>query len=303
MKVILIAGGTGLIGQRLSEQLEARGYQVRLLSRTPGKKANREAFAWNPAKNEIDPKALEGVYGVINLAGAGIADKRWTDARKKLIIDSRVEGTHLLAKTLRALASPPAAYVAASAMGIYGDRGDEWLDEESTTGTGFLSESTLAWEKSVQAVEQTSVRTVRLRIGIVLSMQGGALEKMLLPSKFRLATYFGSGRQWYSWIHIDDLCRMFVFALENEALHGAYNAVAPYPAPNKQFTEAIGQAMDKPGLPVPAPAFGLRLVLGEMADVILNSTRVRAEKIQKAGFDFEYPQLEPALRDILQREV
>jgi uncharacterized protein (TIGR01777 family) len=303
MKSILIAGGTGLVGSRLSALLEAHGYQVRLLSRKPGMVDGRQAFSWKPSKGEIDPSALEGLHAVINLAGAGIADARWTEARKKLIIDSRVDGTHLLAQKLSELPKPPKVYLAASAMGIYGDRGDAWMEEQSAPGNDFLSKSTLAWEQAIDEVEQRGIRTVRLRIGIVLSTKGGALEKMMLPAKFRLGTYFGNGRQWYSWIHIDDLCQMFLFALENEALHGAYNAVSPNPERNRAFTLAIGEALDKPVLPLPAPAFGLRLAMGEMASVILNSTRVRADKIQQAGFRFQFPELVPALRDVLQKQI
>ncbi len=303
MPTVLIAGGTGLIGMRLSELLRENGYEVLHLSRKEDKNAAFPAYRWDVEKGEIDESAVAKSDYVINLAGAGIADKPWTEARKRLIIESRTQSARLLLATFQKLNKKPAAYLSGAAIGYYGNRGDEWMEETEKPGTGFLSESCILWEKAIQEVMNSGIRTVALRIGIVLSTRGGALEKMMLPLQLLTATYFGDGKQWYSWIHIDDVCRMFLFAIQKESMQGFYNAVAPTPLRNKAFTQALVIASGKPALLLPAPAFALRLALGEMADTILGSTKVSAKKIQDAGFAFNFPTIEVALKDLFKKKI
>ncbi|MEO1436856.1 MAG: TIGR01777 family oxidoreductase, partial [Bacteroidota bacterium] len=302
-KCILITGGSGLVGSRLSVLLKEKGHEVRHLSRSPKSNAVFPSFKWNINEQYIDSEALKGVDVIIHLAGAGIADKRWTDARKQLIISSRVESTRLLYRTIDKLENPPESFLAAAAVGLYGDRGDEQLTEESEPGSGFLAESCIAWENALDELDHPKVRLVKLRIGIVMSTQGGALEKMLLSFHARLGTYFGKGKQFYPWIHIEDLSRMFIWAIENPEIAGTFNAVAPEPQRNKALTEKIAKALDKPSLIVPAPEFGLRLAMGEMADVVMVSANVSNEKIAKAGFKYQHPELVSALKDLLKRKI
>ena len=298
-ETVLIAGGTGLVGSRLSFLLKEKGYQVIHLSRTANPDATYPAYAWDLNKMSIDQKAVEQADYIISLAGAGIADKPWTQQRKQLIIDSRVNSNVLLWDTIKQLDKQPKAFIAASAIGYYGDSGESIVDERSTYGSGFLTESTIQWEAAIQDNQLESVRTVLLRIGVVLSTKGGALPKMMMPFKFMTATYFGDGRQWYSWIHIDDLANLFIAAIEKASMKGVYNAVAPKPVRNKAFTETIGKVLNKKSILVPAPTFALRIGLGEMADAVLFSTRVSADKTLESGFKFQYPDLEVALKDII----
>lgn len=299
MSTILIAGGTGLIGKRLSDMLSRQGHTVHHLSRSARPDATYKTFQWKPSKNEIDKAALSSADYVINLAGAGIADKRWTDKRKKLIIDSRVSGNELFAEMLPQFPNVK-AYISASAIGYYGDRGTTVLTEEDGPGNeGFLPESVIAWEKSIGLVAATGIRTVIVRIGIVLSAKGGALEKLLLPFKAWLGVYFGDGKQVYSWIHRDDLSRIFVQAVKNDDMQGVYNGVAPNPVTNKDFTKITAKALDKSALIVPSPEFAMRLAMGEMADVVLTGSNVSSKKIEATGFDFKFPLLDTALEDLL----
>jgi len=300
MPTVLIAGGTGLIGTRLSQLLRETGFEVRHLSRTEDLQATFPAYQWDIASAYIDPRACEEVDAVINLAGAGIADKPWTQARKKLIIDSRVLTTRLLKEYIESERLSAKTYLASSAIGFYGDRGEELMTETDQPGQGFLSESTQEWEAAIDEVRQTGIRTVSIRIGVVLSLMGGALPKIIEPMRFGLASYFGNGRAWYSWIHIDDLCRIFIHALQKEDLDGIYNGVAPNPVRNKELVEMLRQVSAHKALLMPAPKPALRLMLGEMADVVLGSTQVSADKIQASGFEFTYPKLRAALEDLLQ---
>lgn len=304
MKNILIAGGTGLVGNRLSYLLTQKGYQVSHLSRQANPQAVYPAYRWDLDDFFIDETALQNADHLINLAGAGIADKRWTDARKRLIIDSRVKGNELIGQKITQFPNIK-SYVSASAIGYYGDRsGKKRLSESAPPGDdGFLSESVRLWEQSIEQVVATGIRTVVIRIGIVLSTKGGALEKLLLPFNVRLGTYFGDGQQVYSWIHIDDLCRQFIRAIEEETMNGIYNGVAPNPVTNKVFTEVTAHALDKPSLILPAPAFAMRLAMGEMADVVLSGSNVSSEKIEAEGFSFEFPNLEGAVRDLVKRGI
>lgn len=303
MATVLIAGGSGLIGSHLSRLLFDKGYKVIHLSRSNKPDAPFTTYKWDVESQYIEEEAIRQADYVVNLAGAGIADQRWTPARKKVIIDSRVNSARLLLGAFEKFKRRPKAYVSIVGIGYYGDRGNEWMEETSPPGKGFLPESSQAWENAVAEVAAAGIRTVAVRTGIVLSTQGGALVKMLLPMKMLTATYFGDGSQWYSWIHIDDICRILIQAIENESMQGTYNGVAPNPATNKEFIRQLAEAYGGPIVMLPAPVFALRLALGEMATAILDSTRVSSRKIQETGFEFQFPELSAAFRDLFDRKI
>lgn len=299
MPTVLIGGGSGLIGTRLSQLLAEQGYEPLHLSRKQRPNAEYPTYQWDTEALTIDDEAVKAADYVINLAGAGIADKPWTNARKELIISSRVRTAQLFKKAFERTGHQPKAYISSSAIGYYGDRGEQLLTEGDAPGQGFLSESTQAWERSIKKVAETGIRTVGLRIGIVMSTNGGALPKMLIPFQFYSGTYFGDGQQWYSWVHIDDICRLFIHALETESMEGFYNGVAPQPVRNKALVEAIKKAKNSPAIIMPAPTFALRLALGEMADAILDSAKVSAAKTLETGFAYEFPTIDTAMESLL----
>lgn len=298
---VLIAGGTGLVGSFLSNLLINSGFEIGILTRNVDKKSKYPLVYWNPMKGEIDEDKLNDYSIIINLAGAGIADKRWTSDRKKLIIESRVEGNALLNMTFKKLNWRPNLYVSASAIGFYGDRGAEILDEDSSNGKGFLAETTKIWEEAIALVEAR--RKVVFRIGIVLSNQGGALPQMVLPTKFGMGNYFGDGSQFTSWIHIEDLCQQILFAITNENINGIYNSVAPNPISQKEWIQSILKVYDKTRLLLPVPSFAIKLALGEMAAVVLEGAKVSSQKIENMGYKFLYPTIKEALEDIKERNV
>jgi len=303
-KTILITGGTGLIGNRLTELLLEKGHKVRYLSRNPQKTDKIPAYKWDIAKQEIDPQAFAGVDAIVHLAGAGIADKKWDKERKKVILESRTKSTQLLKKYLLETDHQIKAFVGASAIGYYGyDSGGVWKKEDSRFGDDFLATVTKAWEEEVDALakECKTIRTVKLRIGIVLSENGGALKEMVKPIKWGVGAPLGPGDQFMSWIHIDDLCRMFIYAIENDDLQSAYNAVAPNPITNKEFTKIAAKALKKPLWLPNVPAFVLKLILGEMASMILGGSRISCEKIEKTGFQFQFTEASTAVSDLLKR--
>ena len=293
MRQILITGGSGLVGKRITELLEKKGYEVAWLSRSP---QTQKTFLWEVEQGKIDPEAIEWADAIIHLAGAGVAEKRWTSERKKLILESRTKSTELLFKAIQGAVHKPNAFISASAVGYYGFNTGPILVEETTSpGDDFLAQVVIAWENEVKKIESLSIRTVMLRIGIVLDAEGGALGEMLKPP---VAAPLGSGDQWMSWIHLEDLARMFVFALEKTTLQGIYNAVAPNPATNQQLTKEAASAKGKSYVGIGVPGFALKLVLGEMAAMVLGGNRVSSQKIQKTGFEFEFSELKPALKDI-----
>ena len=294
---ILVSGSSGLVGSALVPFLTTSGHSVtRLVRSSPGKDEAR----WDPAAGTIDAASLEGHDAVVHLAGENIAE-RWTPERKARIKDSRVKGTRLLAETLGRLAQPPKVLVAASAIGYYGDRGDALLREDSASGSGFLAEVAREWEAATAAAATKGIRVVNLRSGVVLSPRGGALAKMLLPFKLGLGGVVGSGKQHWSWIALDDLLGIILFALNTETLKGPVNAVSPKPVTNSEFTKTLGRVLWRPTI-FPMPAFAARLALGEMADeLLLSSTRVDPAKLVAAGYPFRFPELEAALRHLLRR--
>lgn len=299
MPVTLLAGGTGFVGTRLATLLRQKGHIVRLLVQKP---AGEEQFAWNTQTGYIDEKAVAGADFIINLAGAGIADKRWSEARRRQIIDSRVKSTQLLLQAIERSGHQPTAYVSASAIGYYGNSGEKrMLETDAPADHKFMVQCCEQWEQAADSVAALSIRTVKLRTGVVLGKDGGALLEFLKPLRFGLGTYFGDGQAWYSWIHLDDICRAYIWALETPEAEGVYNAVAPCPVRIKPLAEALVRARRKPAVVVPVPAFALRLWFGEMSSTILNSNLVSAEKIGQAGFTFEYPVLEDALQAIFRK--
>lgn len=298
MANILIGGGTGFVGRFLSQKLREKGHHVTHLSRTERIDAEFPAYHWDIPKGIIDKTAVAQADYVINLAGAGVADGRWTATRKKIIIDSRVESTKLLAKTFKELGHQPKLYLSAAATGFYGNQGEQLQTEDDSPGDGFLSESCILWEKSVEAVADQGIPVFVNRTGIVLHPGGGALEKMLIPLNFYISGYFGSGQQWYSWIHMEDMVNTYVYAIEKQ-LTGAYNCVAPNPARNKELAAALPKAMNKNALLMPVPTFAIKLVFGEMSHTILDSCKVSADKLIDSGFSFKYPELMPALKSLL----
>lgn len=299
MKIVLIAGGTGLVGTRLSEMLLEKGYQVRLLSRNP---KGAEQFFWNPAKGLMDEQALTGVNAVINLAGAGIADKRWTRARKRELIDSRVQSGTLLRQAIQKMERPPEVYLSASAIGYYGNSGEKKMVEtDAPVDDSFMTHCCRVWEQAAQTSGTKQIRTVILRIGIVLDSDGGALPELVKPMYFGIAPWFADGSAWWSWIHLEDVCRMFIWALETPDIEGIYNAVGPHPVRNMELLHTIRRVLGRVALPIPAPTFALKFILGEMSAVVLNSNLISADKISAAGFKFQYPELEPALAEIFSK--
>ena len=289
---ILISGASGLIGSAIKTALHARGDRVLSLTRRATRSDSE--ITWDPAANVLDPSRLVDIDGVIHLAGENIAAGRWTAAQKARIRDSRVQGTGLLAQTLAQLPAPPSAFISASAIGYYGNRGDELLTEDSLPGEGFLPEVSVAWERAAHPAAEAGIRTVHPRIGIVLSRNGGALAKMRLPFKLGLGGTIGSGNQYMSWITLDDLVSVFLFALDNESISGAVNAVSPTPVTNREFTKTLARVLSRPAI-FPVPAFAVKLALGEMADaLLLASTRVISTRLENTAF--AHSDLESALQ-------
>jgi len=298
---IALSGATGLVGSALACFLTTGGHTVRALVRRAPRAGSNE-IRFDPASGTLDAQALANCDAVVHLAGESIASGRWTDAKKERIRSSRVEGTRLLAEALSRLATPPHVLVCASAIGFYGDRAEETLDEASAPGTGFLSDTCRAWEEASTSAERAGIRVVRLRIGVVLAAGGGALARMVTPFSLGLGGRVGHGGQWMSWIALDDLIGAIHFALLENESHGPVNAVAPEPTRNAQFSTTLARVLHRPALlPLPAPV--VQAALGEMGrELLLGSTRVTPNKLQAAGFRFRHPSLEAALRFELGRD-
>jgi uncharacterized protein len=294
---ILVTGSTGLVGSTLIPVLTAEGHRVSCLVRSKSKMGNRDTY-WDPAAGELYSPGLEGLDAVVHLAGESIAGGRWTAARKARIRDSRIQGTRLLSQTIAQLARPPKVFISASAVGYYGDRADEVLTEQSPPGSNFLAGVCHEWESATEPAAQHGIRVVILRLGVVLSSKGGALAKMLTPFRMGVGGIVGSGKQYMSWIAIDDLVRIIIHALKTESFNGPTNAVAPNPVTNAEFTKSLGRALRRPTV-FPMPAFAARLALGKMADeLLLASARVVPPKLLASGFVFRHPDLESALADL-----
>jgi uncharacterized protein (TIGR01777 family) len=294
---VLVTGSSGLIGTALVEALHARGDTVR---RAVRRTATGGDVQWDPVAGKLDAAALDGVDAVVNLAGAGIGDHRWTDAYKAEVVDSRVKGTALLARTIaERTGARPAVLVSGSAIGYYGNRGDEQLDETSAPGTDFLADLCVQWEAATAPAQQAGVRVAHIRTGIVLSPKGGALKKQLPLFKLGLGGSFGSGKQWQSWISIDDEIAAILHVLDHD-VRGAVNLVAPNPVTNREFTRTLGHALHRPAV-FPIPKFGPALLLGSelTSSLLFFSQRVRPATLEASGFSFGNPTLESALADLL----
>jgi len=297
---IAITGSSGLIGRALADQLTADGHSVIHVVRRAVNRGE-SAITWDPVNDTIDAAAFEGIGAVVHLAGAGIGDERWTDARKALILESRTRGTALIASTLAALHTKPAVFLSGSAIGFYGDRGNDVLTEQSDHGDDFLSGICVPWEAETQPARDAGIRVVNLRTGIVLTTLGGALPKMLPLFKLGLGGRFGSGRQWWSWIALSDQISAMRFLLDHDVA-GPVNLTAPEAVTNAQFTKTLGSVLGRPTI-LAVPTFGPKLLVGsELAQALLfTSARVKPEVLESAGFAFGYPELDSALRHALGR--
>jgi uncharacterized protein (TIGR01777 family) len=295
---VLISGATGLVGEGLSAGLRRDGHEVARLVR-PGGEMRVGDVRWDPRGGSFDAAAAEGADAVVNLAGASIADGRWNESRKQILRSSRVEATLHLVAALAKLKQPPKTLVSASATGYYGDRGEELLTEESLPGTDFLSQLARDWEAAAARAEQSQIRTVILRFGVILAAHGGALAKMLTPFKLGAGGKIGTGKQWMSWLTLGEAVGLVRYALDTASLHGAVNAVSPTPVRNVEFTRALGQAVHRPTI-FPMPAFVARAAFGEMADaLLLSSQRAIPRRLQEAGYPFRAPELDGALQEVL----
>jgi uncharacterized protein (TIGR01777 family) len=287
---VAVTGSTGLVGSALISVLAGAGHDVIRL---------RRPVQWDPEKGFVDAAAIRNVDAIVHLAGESIASGRWTSARKKRIRDSRVQGTRLLADAIGRLQPLPKVFVSASAIGYYGDRGDELLREDSSAGQGFLPDVCKQWEAATDPATRAGVRVVHLRTGLVLSAKGGALRKMLTPFKLGVGGVIGSGRQYWSWISIDDVCGAILHCIHASTVHGPVNIVAPSPTTNAEFTKTLGRVLGRPTI-FPMPAFAARLALGEMADeLLLASARVEPAKLLASRFVFRHRELDAALRSVL----
>lgn len=298
--IILITGAGGLIARELAKRLE-KNYTVRFLTR---KKKHDNEFEWNIKEKTIDDKAFEGVSHIIHLAGANISEKRWTDERKKELISSRVDSADLIAKTLQEKKIKLKSFISASGINYYGTKTtDTIFTENDGPGNDFLSEVVVLWERAADEFKEQNLaeRVVKIRTSVVLSEKDGALKKMLPTIEMGIGSPLGSGKQYMPWVHIDDICSIYEFALKNDTMNGAYNAVSPQHTTNENLTKKIAEVLKKPLFMPNVPGFVLKLIFGELADALLEGSRASAEKIQKAGFQFTFPDLKNALENLLKK--
>lgn len=294
MTNVLVAGGSGLVGSFLCKKLKAKKYQVAILSRDPNTKSPYKVFGWD------DDKAVQWADVIVNIAGAGVIDARWTRKYKKAIVDSRVKTTEKLFKQVQKSNTNLKAYISASAIGYYGMKtSDKVFRESDKPGRDFLARVCEKWEAAADKFKRLKVRTVKIRTAVVLSPKGGALAPLARLTKFFLASPIGSGKQYFPWIHIEDLCDIYIHAIENTKLTGAYNAVSPDHSTNKQFMQALAKTLHRPCWPIHVPSFIMRLILGERASTILQGSRIYSGKIRRSGFEFKYTNLDKALNQLL----
>ena len=294
---VLITGGTGLIGMHLTALLQKAGYSVFLLSRS-GKKG--KSYTWDIKEGYIENGAIENLYAVVHLAGAGIADKRWTNARRRELLKSRTESSGLLIRALAKQEHKPSVFIGMSAIGYYGmDTGNMLIDETTPPGADFLAELVQTWEASYDPLDQLPIRKALIRTGIVLSRDGGALPRLAAPVKFGIGAALGNGQQWMSWIHIDDLCRIFLKILDDESWEGIYNGVAPNPVTNITLTHLAAKTLKRSVWLPPVPGFALKLALGDLAQIVLGGNKVSCQKLLDHGFRFSFTEAELAIQDIL----
>jgi uncharacterized protein (TIGR01777 family) len=295
---ILLTGGSGLIGKSLTKLLLAKGYVVSHLSRSPGKNPRVKTYLWDVHTGQIDAACIDGIDTIIHLAGAGVAEKRWTNKRKKELVESRTKSIRLIYELLKSKQHKVTSVISASATGYYGDRGDMLLTEDSKPADDFLAECCIAWEKAVDEGEELGLRIVKFRTGVVLNKKGGALPQMATPVKWYVGSPLGDGKQWIPWIHWHDVEKLYLYAIMNNKLSGTFNMVAPVPVTNEEMTRAVAKQLHKPLWAPKVPEFVLDVLLGEMSSIVLGSTKVSPQKIEETGFKFGYPELEGALKEI-----
>ena len=293
--IYCVTGGSGLVGRAVQKELEAQGHEVRILTRTPRKPGE---FAWNPSTYTVDPAALKGVHGVIHLAGASVSE-RWTKSHKRAIMDSRIQGAETLYRAIEAMDQRPEVVVSASAVGIYPNSLDRVYTEKDGGAVGFLGDVVRAWESQADRFANLEMRVAKIRLGIVLGHGGGVLGTLLPVFRLGLGSALGDGQHWMPWIHVTDLARMVARLASDTALHGTWNGVGPESATNKEFSRALAAAMKKPFWAPAPPAWALRLVLGEMAQIALMSTHCSAQKWKDAGFTYQFGSLHDALSDLV----
>jgi len=297
---VLITGGSGLVGRYLTSLLLSEGYKVSHLSRSSNQFGKVRVFRWFPEKGIIDPLIFEGVDFIVHLAGANIGEKRWTKRRKEEIVSSRIDSAKLLHKTISENKIPIKSFISASAIGYYGSMtSDKIFQEEDRAGTDFLGTTCRLWEEGADLFQSSGIRTVKIRTAVVLEKSDSALSKLMMPAKFGFLVQTGNGSQYMPWIHISDLCNIYLKAIRDQNMSGAYNAVSPQHVTHKEFVKTLGKVIGKPVFPVPLPGFFLRAVLGEMSDVVLRGSRVSSVKITGSGYKFLYPELKKALSDII----
>jgi len=298
---ILIAGGSGIVGNSLSQFLKQQGYQIAILSRTESKTNHFRTYLWDPERGEIDKAAFKGLKYVIQLSGANISEKRWTNERKKEIIESRIKTTNLLFQSIKNSDVKLKAFISASAIGYYGSVSSKHIYTESdSSGSDFLAKACIEWENAADQFNTLAIRTVKIRTGIVLTKAGGALSKITIPTRLGVGCALGSGKQYFPWIHIFDLCQIYLKAMSDHKMIGAYNAVAPGHITNKSFTKSLGKALGKPIWLPNIPSFILRLLLGELSQVLLHGSRISSNKILATGYHFQFEEIENALNDLFQ---
>ncbi|MEI8202539.1 MAG: TIGR01777 family oxidoreductase [Bacteroidota bacterium] len=301
MVTVLVSGGNGLIGQHLCQRLMEKGYNVGVLSRTKNKSdAKISNYYWDIDKQEIEKEAIETADYIIHLAGENIGEKRWTSKRKKKILESRHASAKLIIEKVNESNHKPKAFISASAIGYYGAiTSDHIFIETDSPAQDFLGETCRKWEEIADEFKELGIRTVKLRTGVVLSKHGGALAKMMSPIRMGIGSTLGTGRQYMPWIHIEDLCNIYIKAIEDEKMQGAYNAVAPEHKTNLEFTKSLAQTLDKPFWFPAIPSFVLKIIFGKMSVMMLKGSRVSSGKITNAGFNFRFPDLKSALKDLV----
>lgn len=300
MSTVLITGGTGLIGRYLCKRLHEEGYDVAILSRTRVQEPGLQSYTWDLDKNEIQKEAIDTADFIVHLAGANIGEKRWTSKRKQLIIDSRVKTGQLIFQKIKEQKKSLKAFISASAIGYYGtSTSEKTFTETDPPANDFLGATCAQWEQTANKFEEIGIRTVKVRTGVVLTGQGGALSKMITPVKMGIGSAIGSGKQSLPWIHIDDLCGIYIKAIEDTQMDGAFNAVAPDHKSNKEFTRTLAHVLKKPFWFPNIPTITMKLLFGKMSTMLIKGSRISAEKIKATGYNFLFPDLETALTDLL----
>lgn len=300
-KTVLISGGSGLVGKRLKEMLLVNGYKVKILSRSA---SNPESgiYHWNVENGEMDVKALHETDYIVHLAGENIGEHRWTTKRKEEIINSRVKSAELILREVKNGSWNPDAFISASGVGFYGiNSSGKVFSESDRQGNGFLAKTCDLWENAANKFENLGVRTVKIRTGVVLSQSGGALSKMLKPVKLGFGAALGNGKQFIPWIHIDDLCHIYIKAIEDEKMQGIYNAVAPEFISNKDFMKSLAKVLNKPFFLPNIPSFLMKIFLGEMASLVLDGQKVSSEKIEREGYQFLFSDVKSAMENLLKK--